>query len=113
MSALQRRWLGLALGAVTLVALTVEHGHPLVPLALAVAWLGWRFPLHADRPLRLAATLFAAPWLAALLMVLHNGIHAHPVPDFPNAVIFAMLARSPWWGAAGGLLGLAWRLWTR
>lgn len=113
MSALQRRWAGLALGMVTFVALTLEQRSPLVMLWLALAWMGWRFPPRATCPWCLAGSLFAVPCLAALFMVLQNGIHGHSVPDFPNAVILAMLARAPWWGAAGGLLGLAWQWWTR
>jgi hypothetical protein len=48
---------------------------------------------------------------AAALMLLKNGLHAHVFPDYPAAVIGAMIARAPVWAAAGGIAGLGWGLW--
>ncbi len=111
MKSLYRRWWGLLLGAVSLFYLTIENENPLWAIALAAFWMLWLFPLHPEQPWRGVLILFAVPWLAALVMIFKNGVHGHAVPDFPNAVIFATLARSPWWGIAGGMIGLAWR-WT-
>ncbi|MCK6577587.1 MAG: hypothetical protein L6Q98_05725 [Anaerolineae bacterium] len=43
---------------------------------------------------------------AALLMVIKTGWHAHLFPDFPPGMILDVLARAPWWGAAGAFVGL-------
>jgi hypothetical protein len=46
------------------------------------------------------------------LMFFKNALHAHIFPDFPPALMLAMLQRAPAWAAAGALLGcglgLAW-----
>ncbi len=50
---------------------------------------------------------------AALLMLFKNALHAHLFPDYPPALILALLARVPAWALAGALAGLglafAWR----
>ena len=43
--------------------------------------------------------------MAAVLILLKIGLHAHPVPEFSSADAAAVLARVPIWAAAGGLLG--------
>ncbi|MAS37587.1 MAG: hypothetical protein CL610_26560 [Anaerolineaceae bacterium] len=43
----------------------------------------------------------------AVLMFFKNARHAHLFPDYPTGMIVAMLERAPWWGVAGGLLGLS------
>jgi hypothetical protein len=46
------------------------------------------------------------------LMLLKDAQHSHIYPDFPPALMLAILARAPAWAAAGGLAGfgaaLAW-----
>lgn len=49
--------------------------------------------------------------LTTVLMFFKNAWHAHPFPDYPTGMLLAMLERLPWWALAGGLLGLALRLW--
>lgn len=40
------------------------------------------------------------------LMLFKNLRHAHVFPDYPPAMMLAMLERLPWWALAGGLAGL-------
>jgi hypothetical protein len=52
------------------------------------------------------------------LMFFKNARHAHVLPDFPTAMISAILARAPVWSLAGALIGLgivlAWAaVWAR
>jgi cell division protein FtsX len=51
------------------------------------------------------------PVLAALLMVLKTGMHAHSVPDFTLGQIFSVLQLIPVWVAVGAVLGLAAAWW--
>ncbi len=45
--------------------------------------------------------------LAAGLMLFKDLLHGHIFPDYPPAMILAMLERLPPWTLAGGLAGLA------
>jgi hypothetical protein len=40
------------------------------------------------------------------LMFFKTSVHAHPFPDYPLALMLAMLERAPMWTLAGALLGL-------
>lgn len=51
------------------------------------------------------------PLLAAFLMVLKTGMHAHSVPDFTLVQVMAVLQLIPVWIAAGVFLGLAAAWW--
>lgn len=44
--------------------------------------------------------------IAALLMLLKTGWHAHIFPDFPFGMILDTLGRAPAWAMAGALVGL-------
>lgn len=80
----------------------------------ALAWAsrtfgGQQLPGHyAAVGLALLGALcgLATAAIAALLMLLKNGLHAHLFPDFPFGVIIAVLRLSPVWALAGGLAGL-------
>ncbi len=86
----------------------------------ALAWAsrtfgGQHLPGHyvaAGLALLGALSGLATAAIAALLMLLKNGLHAHLFPDFPFGVIVAVLQLSPVWALAGGLAGfglaLAW-----
>ncbi|NIS81033.1 MAG: hypothetical protein GTO14_12680 [Anaerolineales bacterium] len=45
--------------------------------------------------------------IAAVLMLLKIGLHAHPVPEFSTADLIAVLGRTPVWVVVGLLAGLA------
>ena len=51
-----------------------------------------------------AAGVLVAP-IAAVLILLKVGLHAHPLPDFSSNQVASLLARMPVWAAAGGILG--------
>jgi hypothetical protein len=87
-----------------------------VTAALAV-WL-WTLgrlggmPVSARHMALLAALLGAVTGLAAsiitaALMLLKNAYHAHFFPDYPPALMGAMIQRAPAWALAGMLAGLA------
>lgn len=42
-----------------------------------------------------------------VLLFLKSSIHAHLFPDYPLAILLAILARFPAWTLAGALIGLA------
>ena len=102
-------WVGLeerGLGAVTLLAWMIS----LTGLLTARARRNRREPVLRPSDLRwwllagAAAGALAGP-IAALLIPLKVGLHAHPVPDFSTSDVLAVLGRIPIWAAAGGLLG--------
>ena len=47
---------------------------------------------------------------AALLMVWKTGMHAHPFPDYPPALILSVIERAPVWALAGALSALAFKM---
>ena len=53
----------------------------------------------------------------AALMFFKDARHAHVFPDYPTAMMLAILERAPIWALAGGLvglsLGLGWLAWRR
>jgi len=116
------RWLALGWGATALLWLGLEDSN-----ALLVAGLGlWGALLSMLQPS--TAAISAKPWgwtvlgalggawasiLATALMFFKNAWHAHPFPDYPPAMLLAMLERLPWWALVGALLGLAFTLWPR
>lgn len=54
-----------------------------------------------------AVTGLAASIITAALMLLKNAYHAHFFPDYPPALLGAMIQRTPAWALAGMLAGLA------
>lgn len=71
-----------------------------------------RRPRNLTIPALVAGTLIGA--LACLttpaLMLFKNLRHAHVFPDYPPAMMLAMLERLPSWALAGGLAGLGFGL---
>lgn len=84
-------------------------------LLIVRLWLGNRCGGQSlsQRGLLAVWILGGAAWgmLAALmtagLMFFKTAQHSHIYPDYPTAMIAAMLVRAPAWALAGGLLGLA------
>ncbi|MFW5771784.1 MAG: hypothetical protein ACOCZH_00570 [Phototrophicaceae bacterium] len=54
-----------------------------------------------------AVTGLASSIITAGLMLLKNAYHAHAFPDYPPALMGAMIQRAPTWALAGTLAGLA------
>ncbi len=100
--------------AVTLAWLTVEEKSRLGSAIFALPWsvlITLRLHLRNARPIvdalvrsSLAGALLGP--LAALLMLLKIGLHAHALPDYEAADVLAMLAWTPLAAAAGALFGL-------
>ncbi len=88
-------------------------------LLMAVNWAtrfsGRTFPA---RWLPIAATIggatigAAADLLTVFLMFMKSSMHAHLFPDYPPALLLAMLERLPAWSLAGGLVGMGAYLWA-
>lgn len=72
-------------------------------------WRGWR--LWAGFAAAGAFTGALANLCAILLMIFKDARHAHPFPDYPPALLGAMLTRFPAWAAAGTFAGLGVALW--
>lgn len=53
----------------------------------------------------------ATPFLAAALMLVKSGLHAHPSPDFTPQQFVEVLALAPAWFFGGLLLGSGAALW--
>ena len=53
-----------------------------------------------------------APLAITVLMFFKTSWHAHPFPDYPPALMLAMLSRVPAWTLAGCLLGCALAIFT-
>lgn len=84
-------------------------------LALALYLEGWfrwgRGPSGARPELKAAALGLclgaAVPLLGALFMLMKVSLHTHVEPDFTVRQVLATLARTPAWGLAGLLAGVA------
>lgn len=116
------RWASIACGLAVFAWLGPEDQAvwPVASLgALSAALLVWgwarrRWGGLPMSPGALAAALTALGALAGLganltavsLMIFKDFRHAHPFPDYPPALLAAVLARAPAWGLAGALLGL-------
>lgn len=117
------RWAIIALVAAVYAWMSIEDSHLFAPALLGagvagatVARGGLRYlagyrALPAGQGL-VVVCLLGALWgvgsslATALLMVFKNAWHDHPFPDFPPGLVLDMLARSPAWALAGGLLAL-------
>jgi hypothetical protein len=117
------RWLSLGYGGVLFVWLALEDvsvwpvtliGSGLAVLIcllwalnkiggqrLAVRWVP---PLFASLGLVMG---LGSSILVVALMFFKNARHSHIFPDYPPAMMLAMLQRAPLWAAAGGLVGLS------
>ncbi len=115
------RWNAIACAVVIFVWSTPEEDRLVFSAALGV-WLaltlsvGWVVGRYAGVTLRggrmLAAFAAFGVWSGAasnlctvLLMVFKDARHAHLYPDYPPALLAAMLARLPAWALAGALAG--------
>lgn len=115
------RIIGLIGGVVVFLWLRLEDQNALIAalcgIGLAVLALGiytWRQTggkTYSARTALLGAALFGGlcgltgAVVAAILMLLKNGFHAHLFPDFPFGMISDMLLRAPLWTFAGALIG--------
>lgn len=121
------RWARIGYGIALLFWLGAEDTEtlPIALLGLLGAVLGvggWAWRTYGQTPLtpatqRLALVLTggligaSAALISTLLMFLKTGWHNHPFPDFPFAMMIAMLERAPVWAMAGAMLAGAWVLW--
>lgn len=113
------RWNMIACATAIFIWSTPEEDRPVFP-ALLGAWLAisllWRWLLgrYSGRSLQgirlvSSAALFGAvsgslsSLCAVLLMLFKDARHAHLFPDYPPAILGAMLARLPAWSLAGAL----------
>jgi hypothetical protein len=117
-----RRWLVIGLGILTFLWLSIEdtHTEPVALLGIGLALLGiWSWAtqqlkhtliqgLHRYVLLMVLGGLtgLTSVMLTALLMFLKTAWHSHLFPDFPVAMMLAMLELAPIWSVAGVLLGL-------
>lgn len=116
---LWQRWNAIACAIAIFIWSTPEEDRLIFPallgtwLAVTLLWRGVvnRFSgrtLHGHR-LLIAAALFGAASgalssiCAVLLMLFKDARHAHLYPDYPPALLGAMLARLPAWSLAGAL----------
>lgn len=83
----------------------------LISVLLILDKMGGRWlPAHRVPPgLSLAGAIsgLGAGLAVAVLMFFKNARHAHVFPDYPTAMMLAVLERSPIWAVAGGLIGLS------
>ncbi|TVR23524.1 MAG: hypothetical protein EA396_03110 [Anaerolineaceae bacterium] len=116
------RWLVIAWGLAVFVWLGREDDHvwPVATLGALTAgvWLlTWTLNRYGGQTIppravplwgALAGIVagFGGAVSATALMLLKNVRHAHIVPDYPNALMGAMLSLAPVWMVAGGLLGV-------
>ncbi|MBC8170412.1 MAG: hypothetical protein H7X77_02020 [Anaerolineae bacterium] len=109
------RWITILWGLAVFLWLAVEDNTvlPVVLLGSSGAFLIVSLRITRMQPmsrLRLilggSLTGLGASVLTTLLMLLKNGQHSHLYPDFPLALMGAMLTRAPIWILAGGLGGL-------
>ncbi len=77
----------------------------LVSHVLMQQYGGQSLPLYWFPPLG-ALVGAGAALNTTLLMFFKTAWHAHPFPDFPPQMMLDMLARMPFWGFAGMLVGL-------
>ena len=116
------RWNLIACAIAIFIWSTPEEDRPIFP-ALLGAWLAaslvWRWvvdryaghTLYQMRLIAAAALLGAVSGAlssicAVLLMLFKDARHAHLYPDYPPALLGAMLARLPAWSLAGALAAL-------
>lgn len=116
------RWNMIACAVVIFIWSTPEEDRPVFP-ALLGAWLAvsllWRWLVsryagHTLQGIRLifSAALFGAvsgalsSVCAVLLMLFKDARHAHLFPDYPPAILGAMLARLPAWSLGGMLAAI-------
>lgn len=115
-------------GAGIFVWLSLEDQHvlPVTLISAGAALLIAYFTLTrryggmsvAPRDLLIGAALIGAgigagtALVAALLMVWKTGMHAHPFPDYPPALILDLLRRAPTWALAGACAACALALLT-
>lgn len=116
------RWVIILISVIIFLWLGIEDNHTW-PVALlggvaagmiAIFWITGKWggeTLNRRQALVLGSvsgivTGAGASLLSALLMLLKNARHAHFYPDFPPAQMGAMITRAPFWGLAGGLIGL-------
>src|SRR5690606_5341653 len=116
------RWNMIACAVAIFIWSTPEEDRPLYP-ALLGAWLAvslvWRWMTGRYAGLNLkgsrliaAAALFGVACgalssiCAVLLMLFKDARHAHLYPDYPPALLGAMLARLPAWSLAGMLAAI-------
>ncbi|MBL8133356.1 MAG: hypothetical protein JNL42_15965 [Anaerolineae bacterium] len=119
-----RRAAALFFGAALLIWMGVEDHSAVMPVLFGFILSGLFF-LHRDGRLLKqrgaeAALILAGSGIglgtaltAALLMLVKTGWHGHLFPDFPPGMILDVLARAPWWGAAGAFAGLGTALLAR
>lgn len=99
-----------------LIWMSIEDTSVLPPVALSliISLLIAAFQLKKRESLcasLLTMTLIGASvglgtaFVAALLMLVKTGWHAHIFPDYPLGMILDMLRRAPAWVVAGGLIG--------
>jgi hypothetical protein len=116
------RWNAIVCAVAILIWSTPEEDRPIfsavlgawLAASLAVGWLTGRYAgvvLRESRAMAafvgLGAYLGAASNLCAvLLMIFKDARHGHMYPDYPPAMLGAMLARLPSWAFAGALVGL-------
>jgi hypothetical protein len=102
-------WMGPEDNTVWPVALLGAVGSSLTVLLWTLGRLGGRDILARHLPLLSglmgAASGLGAGVLSALLMLFKNARHAHLFPDYPAGLLGAMIALSPAWALAGGLIG--------
>lgn len=103
-------WLGPEDGAVWPVAALGAAGAVLAALLWLPGRLGGLTLSGSHIPVFLALagalTGLGASLLTAALMLFKNARHSHLFPDYPPAMMGAILERAPIWAAAGGLFGL-------
>lgn len=116
------RWSTIGCGIAVFLWMSPEDTQtwPVVILGTAVSVImvtHWGVRLFTRTPLRSrngivligvlgGLTGLGAALITALLMLIKNAWHLHPFPDFPPLLMGAILARAPWWGVAGVLIGL-------
>ncbi len=96
----------------THIGLTVVLGLGLALMIVGLGilhWLGGReINLLRGWPVLFGILIGAlTPITTFFLMLFKNVQHSHLVPDFSNEVIWEILARTPAWTLAGGLMGVA------
>lgn len=113
------RWNAIACAVAIFIWSTPEEDRLIYPallgtwLAVSLLW-NWVSNRYAGRTLHGTRLLVAAAWFGAvtgavsslcavLLMLFKDARHAHLYPDYPPALLGAMLARLPAWSLAGAL----------
>ncbi len=116
------RWLIIVWGVLIFIWLGQEDNH-VWPVALlgagaamifALAWVQGRYGGRSISPVGVplwgasfgAGVGLGGAVMTAFLMLFKNVRHAHIMPDYPNALMGAMLALSPAWMLAGMCFGV-------